>query len=782
MEGKRMQEEEGNIMINREEQYHRSLSPPETTPLLHSGPDGVRAASSCDRESPAASPKAEPHASDDNSAEKLTQNGKNPVGRVKAMYEKYAPNELSKVDKLLSRFVGKEESLLEALIVRFGPEPCEACDTHERIGEDPTQTETQIESTSKVETISAAIVGVTVEATPTTEDILPVEVSSKAEDILRKDNLQSPQSQKNDSVKTPSPKPKAATSRAAKATDGPTVRSRLISKETSPSASKQSLPKKSVSASPLRLSKSPQSKIHATLPLEHKVIPFAEGHPECTFHPTISRSAQRTRATNLNSSTQQWREKRAHSPEPQTDPECTFHPTLSALGAKARATDISATTEEWIGKREQLLKQKEERELSEAKQFTFSPKVSSVALSKPPRTFEQYVAQSQQWVAQREKARARLSAERERSLMEELDHAKPVTSEASTKIAARMEQEKKRLNIVAGWAERMKEHNEKMKELEKKYQPSFSPSLSHFPKGLPINKKDADISEGPDRLFRLAERNREKKEEKLEQERRTSMSPQRIRSEDEIQRHIVAMLRKGEDSKRRLKLKAEKMQKEAETFDYNFKPTISPATVQFAEHWRARAGQRAKSAPAPTREAESAQKPKTRKPISQEFFARSDVFVRRKEAALRRAAEARQQHENAECTFQPQISNDSRRIAEVLPRHTYADPTSSVLQRRHVDDGEPEYYSLNEMADQYVKSLGAGKHQSPSPSRPTASSPASSSAYPRIGQQSTVSSSLHQHFSGDRQLHTENADIDTRIEDIEATIAQWRELENQFFS
>ena len=43
--------------------------------------------------------------------------------RVTAMYQQYAPEKLAQLDTVMGKYAGNEQSLIDALVTKYGPEP-----------------------------------------------------------------------------------------------------------------------------------------------------------------------------------------------------------------------------------------------------------------------------------------------------------------------------------------------------------------------------------------------------------------------------------------------------------------------------------------------------------------------------------------------------------------------------------------------------------------------------------------------------------------------------------
>lgn len=232
---------------------------------------------------------------------------------------------------------------------------------------------------------------------------------------------------------------------------------------------------------------------------------------------------------------------------------------------------------------------------------TFTPQISSYAAKiHPRRTVEGFLLASEQWKSDKEKRRRAASAV---VFREEETTFHPKVDASSMKIAERLNNTSKRVDVVNGWAERLGAHKKHMEELQEKYACSFQPEMvearraslhsKHHRnskesiarrKSASPQRRTVVVSEVASRLHDTAIEMRKTAHEKLLAE-RPSVSPKRVRRTAEvISSHLKAMSEADEKAQHRLKKTRDKLHQEESQLEFNsYRPVVNPNSVALAD-------------------------------------------------------------------------------------------------------------------------------------------------------------------------------------------------------
>ena len=225
--------------------------------------------------------------------------------------------------------------------------------------------------------------------------------------------------------------------------------------------------------------------------------------------------------------------------------------------------------------------QEESKKRAEEDSITFRPAVSAAAAARPSRSVSAFVKDSEEWIKRRASEQRAVSATRDA----EREQAFTMTKR-SLAIVKKLELEHKHVGIVEGWEKRMEEHKQRMEQLDKRYTPTFKPSINHptsSPASVPANDAPAPVT----RLYEKALEQRKRREEKLEAIRKATEPPVVKRNETEIREHFERMTQKAKEAQRQFKHKRDKIVKEEQALEHNnFKPLVNKRSIALAEKFR----------------------------------------------------------------------------------------------------------------------------------------------------------------------------------------------------
>ncbi|EKF39078.1 hypothetical protein MOQ_000695 [Trypanosoma cruzi marinkellei] len=249
-----------------------------------------------------------------------------------------------------------------------------------------------------------------------------------------------------------------------------------------------------------------------------------------------------------------------------------------------------------------------QRRLNEEEERRHTPQVSLYAERRGPRSFNEYVEASREWETLRANHMKSIAAQLE--VADEKRRSAVVRVNAtSERLLKEMVRRKKRVGVVESATQHAAARQSWLKQLQEKYAPSFKPTILHTTGRRKVSESEAQGKRGShateesfyDRFMRYRGESEKKREQLRQREaEKQHQQPKTKRTITQITEYVRSMLEREERRRDKLRRQVEKEQEEEEEKMRAMKPQVSRRSSELAERFRQRQRTTERSAPTST--------------------------------------------------------------------------------------------------------------------------------------------------------------------------------------
>ncbi|RNF16045.1 hypothetical protein TcG_06617 [Trypanosoma cruzi] len=249
-----------------------------------------------------------------------------------------------------------------------------------------------------------------------------------------------------------------------------------------------------------------------------------------------------------------------------------------------------------------------QRRLNEEEERRHTPQVSLYAERRGPRSFNEYVEASREWETLRASHIKSITAQLE-SADETRRRAVVKVNVTSERLLKEMVGRRKRVGVVESSTQHAAARQSWLKQLQEKYAPSFKPTILRTTGRRKASESETQRKGGPhavedscyDRFMRYREESEKKREQLRQREaEKQHQQPKTRRTITQITEYVRSMWERDESRRDKLRRQVEKEREEEKEKIRAMKPQLSRRSLELAERFRQRQRTAERSAPTTT--------------------------------------------------------------------------------------------------------------------------------------------------------------------------------------